>query len=550
MTQTPCVEKFVRFLEETSGRLSFERVCKLFSKGLDENPVFEDVRRRGGFSKNIMVVLGGRGCGKTLTIRYVKHYFEKDGWRFYYIDGKELATDRGLANLEQTVNTIVGELEKNKEVRTIIAIDDIAEAAVGSQEFLRERLVELVRNYAGRLSLVIAAQSERVTSEGVTTLPLLQSVLGRAPSAEMFLGESPEEVISEALKKSYIGRNPVILLRGAALINLDAFWSTFRSLSRVEELADVIVKIADFYIKNAVDQCNEILEKVKSKKHGLALLALSSFPKVTDPNIKMIVEYAGEAPGMEVGEKPLSLNGIGLAELLRGYIAERHTAEWVEKAQELYNELLKDRVESLDTERAKLAILRASEAVNYIEALEDVPVSTLGISVQQQPQGAGMRKRYGPRADIIHVRRGTQRLSTIIVHCLKRDKKGYVTSASLKKLAELVKLGVPRRAEGRYLVVLLQSKRDLKYFYEGLGFENFSRTGIDVFPLFIDDLTDIERSLMYKLSQLSMGKRDSDYKLNLMRRIFLSTVLFSIRDDTNIPQLAYLLLPYILTGTR
>jgi polynucleotide 5'-kinase involved in rRNA processing len=81
MSQAPCVEEFVSFLQEVSGRLSFEDVEKRFAKALEENPVFAEIEKSGALGKNIIIILGGRGCGKTLMIRYIKHKLGRQGSR-------------------------------------------------------------------------------------------------------------------------------------------------------------------------------------------------------------------------------------------------------------------------------------------------------------------------------------------------------------------------------------------------------------------------------------------------------------------------------------
>lgn len=549
MSSTSCAEKFVRFLEETTGRLDFSLVESLFSKGLDVNPVFTDIERRGGLSRNIIVVLGGRGCGKTLTIRYIKHRFGRD-WDFMYVSGKDLAGDHGLEKLKQEISSKVDELEKDQRFRVAIAIDDIAEASEVSREYLRNEIVELVREYAGRLLLVLAAQSERVTPGGNTTLQLLKSILGRAPSAEMFFGENPEGVIEGIFKNSYVSRNPVVPLRGAVLINLDAYWSNLRSLNKVEELADVIMRIAEFYVRNLGESCNDVLEQIKHRKHGLALLALSSLPKVTDPDTKTVVEYVGEVPGVKLSHRPSALNGLGVAELLRGFLTEPDIANLAESAEKLYAELQSLRTGGTkpwrtDVEDVEKVLLEACASVPYMKVLEDASVSVFGISVPQE-EGA-KRRRYGPRVDLIEVERRDQKRKYVVVHCLKTDKRGYVMSGPLNKLRELIHLGVPRRAESRYLVVLLPSRKHLKHLYGAVGPAGLSRKGQDLFPLFTERLADIERTLIHLLSTktFSNGERIPDDLIRLMHRVVLGTVTLSLRDDTDTPQLMYLLLPYI-----
>ncbi|MEM2002997.1 MAG: AAA family ATPase, partial [Candidatus Methanomethylicaceae archaeon] len=498
MSSASCIEEFIRFLDKTMGRLSFNLVESSFSKAFDSNPVFVDIERRGGFSKNIIVVLGGRGCGKTLTIRYIKHRFEKD-WSFVYVSGKDLVGTQGFNEFKQKISNKADEVKKDPKLKVIIAIDDVAEASEVSLGYLRNEVLEMVREHAGRLLLVIAAQSERVLPGLGTTLQILKSVLGRAPSAEMFFGENPESNIERLFKTSYINRNPVILFRGATLINLDAYWSRLRSLNSVEELADAIVKIAEFYARNLGIPCDSVLNEVRRKKYGLALLALSSLPKVTDPDDRVVVEYVGEVAGAGSAQEPSALNGLGVAELLRGFFTKPDVSHLAEKAEKLYAELLSLHLSDIDVEDVKRALLESCGSAHYMRVLEDLSVSAFGISAMQEREEESKRRKYGPRVDVIEVGGHGQRLKYVVVHCLRKDKKGYIMSGTLNKLRELIGLGVPRKSESRYLIVLLPSRRHLRSLYSATGPAGLARKGQDFFPLFVDGLADTEKSLIYLL---------------------------------------------------
>jgi hypothetical protein len=546
MSQAPCVEEFVSFLQEVSGRLSFEDVEKRFAKALEENPVFAEIEKSGALGKNIIIILGGRGCGKTLMIRYIKHKLGRQG-SFKYINGAVLAEQvktQGEKVFQQLIEEQEKMLSQSKDSTLTVAIDDVAEAVEIARNFLMKE-VELARKYEGRFKLVLAAQSERVVAERVMTVELLKVVLPQAPFAEMFFGEEPRRSLLESFRNSYISRRPVTLYRAAALINLDAYWSSLRALDRVKDLAEAIVKLAEFYAKNAGSYCREAIDMVAKYKLGLAMLALSSLPKVVrDPEAKAVIEYS------RGGDEP-ALNGLGITQLLLEYFKNPEKARLAGEVEKVYNSLGKLRG-GVSVDEVEEVLLKACNTINYMTPYRDVPVSSI---VPLQPQaGAGKpgtgRRKYGPRVDLIEVRAssggGREERRYIVLHCLRTDKRGYVTSKSLKKLEELVRYGVPSEAELRYLVVLIPSKKHAKDLLKALGLPHIGRRGRDVLPLFIDSLTDVEKDFVYlvKTGTLGNGTTIPPEVREVLNRIVIGTLTLSLRDDAGIPQLAYLMLPY------
>jgi len=518
------VDEFRRFLRETTGRLSFEEVEKRFSEALDENPVFAEVERSGALGKNVIIILGGRGCGKTLMLRYIKYKLAKEDWDFVYINGAELAKiaeSQGEKGLQQIVEEHDGRLSKDPECRIVLAIDDVAEAPEVAHEYLKNE-IELARKHEGAFKLVLATQSERER-----TFQLLRTVLPEAPHAEMFFGEEPAKIIIESFKSSYINRRPVTSFRGAALINLDAYWSSLRTLDKVERLAEVIVKLADFYAKNA-HTCTECVNEISKRGRGLALLALSSIPKLVDAlETKIILEYRGAE---------LALNGLGIAELVNGFLADPEMEKLAEKAEELYSEL-KNLEVSIDVDDVKEALLKSCGVFDYMTPLPNIPVRSV----------ASIDTKRGPRADVIEVksrmRDGRKELRTIVLHSLRTDKKGYITSGSIKKLKELVQLKVPSEAEMRYLTVLIPAKRHIGAFRGAIGPAEIRREGRDVLPIFIDGLTGIEKALIHLL--VKDEKKIPQELLQRVHAVMIGTVVLNLRDSANVPQLAYLMFPHV-----
>jgi hypothetical protein len=537
-----CTEAFRRFVEEALGRLSFDEIVRRFREGLAENPVFSEIEKSGALGKNIIIVLGGRGCGKTLLLRYIKYKLESDGWVFKYINGTEFAK-LVKQQAEKIFQDIIAEEESKLSGETAtklaVAIDDVAEAVEIAADFLKKQ-VELAKKYEGRFKLILATQSER---EG--TLILLRKTLPEAPFAEMFFGERPEETIVESFKTSYIHRRAVTLFRGAALINLDAYWSSMRDLDRVEDLAEAIVKIAEFYARNAPIQCPDALKQVSEVKHGLALIALSTMPKIIgDQDLVAIIEYRREEDG--------ALNGLGIAELLAKLFADPDTRDVAFEAEKTYS-VLKDVGEKpISTDEVEKALLEIASAIGYMTALENIPVKSI-VPIQLQPSTATTKpgqqagkpsRKYGPRVNAVEIklsRSGREITRYIILASLKTDRSGYVTASSIEKIRKLVELKVPSKAEERYLVVIVPTWQNLTALYKALGPEHIKRRGVDVLPILTDELSNLEKVFILQTINETLPAKFQ----RIAPKILAGTVLLSLRDERGIPHLAYLMLPYV-----
>lgn len=536
-----CTEAFRRFIEEALGRLSFEEVVKKFREGLAENPVFSEIEKSGALGKNIVIILGGRGCGKTLLLRYIKYKLESDGWVFKYINGTEftkLVKQQAEKILQNYLAEEESKLSGETATKLAVAIDDVAEAVEIATDFLKKQ-IELAKKYEGRFKLILATQSERGG-----TLILLRKTLPEASFAEMFFGERPEGTIVESFKTSYIDRRTVTLFRGAALINLDAYWSSMRDLDRVENLAEAIVKIAEFYARNAPIQCFDALKQVSEVKHGLALLALSTMPKIIDDqDVVVIIEYRREEDG--------ALNGLSIAELLVKLFVNPDTRDIAIEAEKTYS-VLKNVETSISADAVENALLKIASETGYMTALENIPVKSI-VPIQLQPgtatakpaQQAGKpsRKR-GPRVNAVEVkltRSGREITRYIILTSLKTDRRGYITASSIEKIRELVELKVPSKAEERYLVVIVPTWQSLTAVYKALGPEYIKRKGIDVLPVFTDELSDLEKVFILQTIIKTLPAKFQ----SIAPKILAGTLLLSLRDERRIPHLAYLMLPYV-----
>jgi hypothetical protein len=536
-----CTEAFRRFVEEALGRLSFEEVVRRFREGLAENPVFSEIEKSGALGKNIVIILGGRGCGKTLLLRYIKYKLESDGWVFKYINGTEF-TKLVKQQAEKILQNIIAEEESKLSGETAaklaVAIDDVAEAVEIAADFLKKQ-IELAKKYEGRFKLILATQSERGG-----TLILLRKTLPEASFAEMFFGERPEGTIVESFKTSYIDRRTVTLFRGASLINLDAYWSSMRDLDRVENLAEAIVKIAEFYVRNAPMHCSDALKQISEVKHGLALIALSTLPKIIDDqDVIAIIEYGRE--------EDRALNGLGIAELLTKLFVDPDIRDIAFEAEKTYS-VLKNVKTSISTDVVENALLKIASETDYMTALENIPVKSI-VPIQLQPGTATTKpaqqarkpsRKYGPRVNAVEVklaRLGREITRYIILASLKTDRRGYIAASSIDKIRELVELKVPSKAEERYLVVIVPTWQSLTAVYKALGPEHIKRKGVDVLPIFIDELSDLEKVfILQTINETLPAKFQS-----IAAKILAGTLLLSLRDERRIPHLAYLMLPYV-----
>ena len=117
------------------------------------------------------------------------------------------------------------------------------------------------------------------------------------------------------------------------------------------------------------------------------------------------------------------------------------------------------------------------------------------------------------------------------------DKRGYVSSSSLKKLRKLVDIGVPSEAEGRYLIVIIPSKKHLRALYRHVP---LMRVGRDVLTLLADTINAYERALIHSL-RMGIDKKI----LHVLYKLILGTLLFDLRDHNGVPQLIYYLSPVV-----
>jgi hypothetical protein len=317
-----------------------------------------------------------------------------------------------------------------------------------------------------------------------------------------------------------------------------------RDLGKVEKLAEAIVKIAEFYAKNAPIRCPDALKRVSEVKNGLALIALATMPKIIDDqDVRAIIEYGRKEDG--------ALNGLGIAELLTRLFADPNIRDTASQAERAYS-LLKDVKTSISTDMVENALLKIATETDYMTALENIPVKSI-VPIQLQPgtattkpgQQAGKPSRkYGPRVNAVEVklvRSGREITRYIILASLKTDRRGYIVTNSIDKIRELVELKVPSKAEERYLVVITPTQESIRAVYRALGPEYIKRRGVDVLPVFMDKLSDLEKVFILQTINEALPVKFQ----SIAPKILAGTLLLSLRDDREIPHLAYLMLPYV-----
>jgi hypothetical protein len=555
MSMSSCVDDLGRFISEAAGRLTFEQVESFFKEALDENPVFAEIDRSGALGKNIIIIVGGRGCGKTMLLRYIKYKLEGEGWKFVYDTATNIIRRAGKPEnekvpqvLEDMFNKQDSELNSDPKVRIALAIDDVAEA-VELASLKLEKGLDLADRYGRRFKLILATQSERAG-----TRPLLEDVLPQSRLAEKFFGENPKETLMRSFVNSYIRGNVITPFRGAALINLDAYWSKMRSLDKVEDLSKTIVKIAEFYAKNHARNrhpyCSEAVRMIEEVKHGLALLALGSVPKVVAGGghwKSFLIEYWQDEDG--------ALNGQGIAWIIKTFLLERETQDLAREAEITYNsDLVKveERGEYPNPDDVEEVLLQAASTLGY-RSLRKAPLSAIMRvgQPQQQPhqqQGGREARARGPQVNVIEVMVGQNR-RYLVLTSLKTDRRGYITTHSIKKLEALIAMGVPSAGDQRYLVVLIPKADNIKALYKALRLDptgGTRRLGIDVIPVLLDRLSDMEATFIRFVKTQSL--RPGFKKIAL--RLIMSTLLLRLRDDSDKPYLAYLMLPEVVVIQR
>ncbi|MEM0460311.1 MAG: hypothetical protein QXZ31_10630 [Thermofilaceae archaeon] len=538
-----CVEKLVRFIDQSTQRVSFNTLVGMFKVGFEVNPVFREIFESGAHAKNLIILVGARGSGKTATYVYLKHLLEREGWRFVYYNGRELGEDR-VKSLDKELSEVEESVKKGE--RAVLAFDDVIEATPLFTDFVRANLMRLLlaEDMEGRTKLALALQSE-ATKGGLSIIEWLNTAVGVAEGADMLLGEDPGARLRSAVESSYAERSFVKTFRGASVVNLDAFWARYRDLNAVPDLGKAMMSILNFYTRNAglESECADLHNELSAVSKGLAMLALARLPSLSSRG-SAIVEYA------EWG-----LNAMSILKILRRVMVDRHSYSVAKALSDLYDGLRKTEVQNLEPKEDVInAILKACSTVQELgynkslrNVLERATPEMLGLGVQRQPA----RGRRGPEFALVHVSRadpatGKTEDRYVAFTYLLRDSRGYVRTKTLDKLRELVNQGVPKASEGRYLVVVIPSKSYSAHVYKAVRMDEVGRS---VFVLLVESIRGIVATFASKYARDELLNNATAYGVpaetlkDILGRVAFSTLVLALRDLRGRAVLAELLLP-------
>ncbi|MEM0236383.1 ATP-binding protein [Thermofilum sp.] len=537
-----CVEKLVRFIDRLAQRVSLSDLEEIFKVGFEENPVFGKIFELGAHAKNLIILVGARGSGKTVTYVYLKHLLEREGWKFVYYRGEDLKVEDRVKNLYKELSEVEESVKGGK--RVALAFDDVIEATPLFTDFVKANLIRLLlaEGMEGRVKLMFALQSE-AEKGGLSIIEWLNTAVSRAEGAEMLFGEDPDEMLKSAVESSYAERVFVKTFRGASVVNLDAFWARYRDLNAVPDLGEAIMSIFNFYARNAgvESECADLHKELKAVRKGLALLALATLPLLSS-RTKVVVEYA------EWG-----LNAMSILRILRKVMVDRHSYTVAKALSDLYDSLSKTEVPKLEPKEDVIsAILKACTTVqklvyNVRNVVEKATPDMLGLGVQHQPA----RGRRGPEFALVHVSRkdpvtGKTEDRYVAFTYLRKDSQGYVRTETLNRLRKLVNQGVPEAAEGRYLVVLVPSKSDSDRVYKAVRMNEIGRS---VFILSIESIKGIMAVFTSGYASNKLLDNVAHYGIpaetleEILGRVAFSTLVFTLRDLQGRAVLAELLLP-------
>lgn len=538
-----CTEKLVSFISHSLQRLSFNMLEKMFTKGFEDNPVFREFFKEQAHAKNLVILVGARGSGKTATLVYLKKLLLKENWEFSYYNGRELENDERVKKLEAELLPKIE--ESTKEGRKIVlAFDDVIEAVPIFTEFIKTGILKVLLEHEGIIKLVLALQSESVKG-GVNIADWLNTAVASATGSEMLLGENPQTALRSAILRSYTERSFVKTFRGTSLVNLDAFWARYRDISKVPDLSNAILSILNFYVKNAglENECASLCSELKNMSKGLAMLALARLPSLSRHPSKVIVELA------EWG-----LNAMSILKILQKVIVDQVSKNVAKNLSELYDNLAETEVSNLAPNDVITAIVKASRTVQELEynkslsnIINEATPDMLGLEAQRESK----RGRRGPVFTLIHVSRTDPATGKpvdyfVVFTYLTQDKRGYIRTASLNRLKEMVSLGIPKASEGRYLVVIIPSRKYDRHVYKVVPMQEIGRS---VFVLSADGLSTKTATFInkYVSDELLRKAKDSgvpeDTSRDVLGRIAFSTLSLALRDLKAHPVLAELLLP-------
>lgn len=537
-----CVDELLKFLGRVTPRPTLSALTEAFRDGFEENPVFKKLFESGAHAKNLIILVGSSGTGKTTTLAYLKHLLERDGWRFVYYSGRELGDDR-VKSLDKELSEVEESVRRGG--RVVLAFDDVVEATPLFAEFVRANLsrILLAEGVEGSTKLVLAVRSESPRGD-VGAVEWLDAAVGLAVGVNALLGEDPGSVLRSAVEGSYAERAFVKTFRGASVVNLDAFWARYRDLNAVPDLGEAMISILDFYTRNAglEGECADLHSELEAVSKGLALLALARLPSLSSRS-NAIVEHG------EWGLNPATILKI----LLRASV-DRQVYAVAKALSDLYDGLSKTEVRSLEPRDVVRAVVRACGTVRELgysrslrSVLERATPDVLGL----YDRGGPARGRRGPEFALVHVSRageGTREAEDryVVLTYISTDSRGYVRTGDLSRVKKLASLGVPRASEGRYLAVVIPSKHHYTHVYRAVRMDEVGRS-VFVFPA--ESLRGVAAAFVSRYAGGELLKTAEELGIpaetseDVLGRAVFSTLALSLRDSWGRPVLAELLLP-------
>ncbi|MFA4647755.1 AAA family ATPase [Pyrococcus kukulkanii] len=288
--------------------IKLEDIPKVFDlEQLDKNPLAKYLKQIISKGIRYAIVVGGKGTGKTFTLKTIEEIFEEYGYTTIVVSGGEEDN-----KIKQKLDEAEKKLKNGEKV--LLIIDDAADMPLDNFKEFISKIYKLYLDYSS-FAFAIATQTEvRRTYEQVfRTIKSYTSEFTKifGPSVDF------ESIIRDLYYKSLTSKHEAFVyegLRAGVLISLDAFWGGFRSALKIEKSKQIIKEYIDFYSTGVIDckpqqEIIDIMEKDEWLEYVLIKL-LENPPKIISIDSKPIIV---ENTGSSVAQ---SLNAVSLNEIL------------------------------------------------------------------------------------------------------------------------------------------------------------------------------------------------------------------------------------------